>query len=34
LRLRADFKETFWPVSFRRTHFAAARRWAPLVLEK
>ena len=33
LRLRANFKELFWPRTFRTTDYADAREWAPLILE-
>ncbi len=32
LRLRADFKELFWPVRQRRTDFESGTNWASLVL--
>jgi len=33
LRLRANFKELFWPRTFRTTDYADGREWAPLFLE-
>ena len=33
LRLRANFKELFWPRTFRTTDYADGRDWAPLILE-
>lgn len=33
LRLRANFKELFWPRTFRTTDYADGREWTPLILE-
>lgn len=33
LRLRANFKELFWPRTFRTTDYADGKEWAPLILE-